>query len=320
MYNIGIIGFGGMGHNHFLAMADYPRAKVKGVFDPDLKRRELAKSLGIAAYPSINALFADPEIDIVIIASTNDAHKEQSIKALAAGKHVICEKPATITSTELLEIIEASKKHGVMFTINQNRRMDRDFLLMRENIALIGDVYAIESRVHSSKGLPLGWRTSKVHGGGMLLDWGVHLIDQILYMVDEKVINIFCKFYNIHHSDVDDNFKLILTLESGLTAHIEVGTSNFAALPRWYVLGKQGTLQIDDWNGRGKVASRTDTLEIAATIPHSRHLDAVYDQLLDAIEGKAPLKITADQALRVMKVIESAFLSSETGAAVVVSI
>ncbi|MCL2874421.1 MAG: Gfo/Idh/MocA family oxidoreductase [Defluviitaleaceae bacterium] len=353
MYNVGIIGFGGMGHYHFLSMSNYSKTKVKGIFDIDPKRNEFAKSLGLTAYTSSDALFADPEIDIVIIASTNDVHKEHSINSLAAGKHVICEKPVTITSSDLQEIIDAAAKYQGLFTINQNRRTNRDFLLMEEYVkkGLLGDIYAIESRIEGSRGVPKGWRTLKALGGGMLLDWGVHLIDQIMYMIDEKITNVFCKMYSIHYPDVDDNFRLTLTFESGLTAQIEVGTNNFIAHPRWYVLGKQGTLQIDDWDCNGRIVrcinddntwedeivytkagptktmaprceKSTETIKIfePEDSEYNKGLHAVYNQFLNAIEGLDELKITTDQAMRVMKIIEAAFLSNDTKAAVKVNI
>ncbi|MCL2854459.1 MAG: Gfo/Idh/MocA family oxidoreductase [Defluviitaleaceae bacterium] len=324
MYRIGIVGFGSMGHQHFAALLKYDRAQVIGVFDPCPERVGLAESLGLLAYPSAEALFADPKIDIAIIASTNNLHKDHSINALGAGKHIICEKPATITSTELLEVIDVAQKNGKFFTINQNRRWDKDFLLMKEHIesGLLGRVYTIESRVHNSFGIPKGWRNAKDMGGGMMLDWGVHLIDQILHMTDKVVTNVFCRMNHLHYPDVEDDFKLFLTFCCGLTAQIEVGTNNFAALPRWYVLGKQGTLQVDDWDCRGKIVIQTQTIQIPGTANARSHkyLNAVYSQLLDAIEGAAELKITPHQALRVMRTIEAAFLSSNTKSALEVSI
>jgi predicted dehydrogenase len=348
MYNAGIIGFGGMGHQHFEMLSKYGRAKAKGMFDINPKRNEVAESLGLTAYSSLDSLLADTEIDIVIIASLNNLHKEHSVSAMAAGKHVICEKPATVTSKELREVIDAAEKYRKVFTINQNRRTNEDFLLMKKHAGegLLGRVYAIESRVEGSRGIPEGWRTQRSFGGGMMLDWGVHLIDQIMYMVNEKVISVFCRMYNVHYTEVEDNFNLILTFESGLTAQIEVGTNNYIAHPRWYVTGEQGTLQIDDWDCKGRIARCTDRENVwgdgiiltragpsktmaprsessiettyisADEFRNDEGLHAVYDQFFDAVEGRAELTITAEQAMRVMKVMEAAFLSHETKSAV----
>ena len=351
MFNLGIIGFGGMAEYHFKCLKEYERINIKGVFDVNPERCKYAVEQGLKAYGSKEELFSDPDIDIILVATTNEVHKELLIEAMEAGKHVISEKPVTLTSWELEEVIEASKKYKKVFTIDQNRRTNKDFVLMKRSVeaGLLGDVYAIESRVEGSRGMPTGWRTIKRLGGGMMVDWGVHLIDQIMYMIDQKVTNVFCKMYNIQYSEVEDNFRLTMTFESGLTAHIEVSTNNYITHPRWYVLGKQGTLQIDNWDCNGKIvrcidkenvwvdeivytkagptktmaprnANSTEEIVLAEPMDVVDNLTVVYDGLLDAIEEKAPLKITPEQAMRVIKVMEAAFLSSETSSAINVEI
>lgn len=238
-----------------------------------------------------------------------------------------------------------------MFSVDQNRRTNKDFVLMRRKVeeGLLGDVYFIESRVEGSRGMPSGWRTIKALGGGMMLDWGVHLIDQILYMVNKKVTNVYCKMFYVVYHEVEDNFHLTLTFEDGLTAVIEVGTNNFICHPRWYVRGKKGTLQIDGWDCAGKIVRAVDdenqwqdeivytkagptktmaprsqgsTEEIALSEPMdvTDSILVVYDGFLDAVEGKAPLAITPQQALRVMQVMEAAHKSAQSGEAVKVCI
>lgn len=351
-YKLGIIGYGGMAGNHFKQLSNgNTKVTIKGVYDIDNSRLEVAKGQGLVAYNNREELLKDDEIDIVLVAATNEVHKEIAIDALRAGKHVICEKPVTMTSGELLEIMEVAKETGKIFTVDQNRRVNKDFVLMRRSIekGLIGKPYVIESRVEGSRGIPSGWRTEKEKGGGMMLDWGVHLIDQIMYMVDEKVKDIYCKMYSVNYPDVDDNFRLTMTFESGLTAHIEVSTNNFITHPRWYVLGTEGTLQIDDWSCNGKVVrcierenewdaeikevkagptktmaprspETVETIELCEPTDVIDNLDVVYEQLVDAIEGKAELTIRPEQALRVMKVMEACFESDKKSEVVKVNI
>lgn len=346
-YTVGIIGYGGMAGHHRKYLAEYDRVRFKGVYDINSERGKVAESQGMIAYSSKEELFTDPEIDIVLIATSNEVHKQLAIEAMAAGKHVLCEKPVTMSSKELVEVMEAAKKYDRVFTIDQCRRTNRDFVLMKRKVeeGLIGKPYVIESRVEGSRGMPKGWRTLKSLGGGMMFDWGVHLIDQIMYMVDEKVTNVFCKMYSIHYPEVDDNFRLTMTFESGLTAHIEVSTNNYITHPRWYVLGTEGTLQIDDWNCDGKIVrcidrenewqeeivytkagptktmaprseNSTETIEISEPTDVVDNLSVVYDQMIDAIEGKSELTIKPEQALRVMRVMEAAFESDEKKTAV----
>lgn len=342
MYRLGVIGYGGMGSYHVSELKSYKKIHIQGIFDMDPSRMEEAKKKGYETYATKEAMMNDPLVDIILIATTNEVHKELAIEALRAGKHVICEKPVTMNSKELEEIMVIAKETGKLFTIDQNRRTNKDFVLMKRSVeaGLLGDVYVIESRVEGSRGMPSGWRTIKALGGGMMLDWGVHLIDQLLYMIQEPVKYVFCKMYSIDYKDVDDNFRLTMTFESGLTAHIEVSTNNFITHPRWYVLGQQGTLQIDTWDCDGKIvrckdkesvweheivytkagptktmaARRQDTIEeIALSEPLDvvDQLSVVYDGFIGAIEGKHELPITAEQAMKVMKVMEAAFESSE---------
>jgi len=344
MYKLAFIGFGEMAGYHHSHLLQYDKIEAVGVYDIDRLRIKYARYLGLKSYLSLDELLDDKQIDIVLVATPNDTHKELCIAALKAGKHVLCEKPVTLSSLDLEEIIKTSEEMKKIFTVNQNRRENKDFLLMKKHVSNndIGDLYIIESRVEGSKGIPNGWRAVKSKGGGMMMDWGVHLIDQLLYMHDKKVVNIFCKMYHINFSEVEDNFRLIMTFEDGLSAYIEVSTNNFITHPRWYVLGTKGTMQIKSWDCDGKIVRPLDTYEqydkkisksnagptvtmaprdessvesIDISIPSLefdyQELCTVYKQMVNAIEFKEPLTITPHQCLRVIKVIEAAFLSAE---------
>lgn len=343
-YLIGIIGFGGMAGHHYTQLSKgNTKVSIKGVYDINPDRLKVAEEKKLVAYASKEELLNDPEIDIVLIATTNEVHAELAIEAMRCGKHVICEKPATPTSAELESIIEASKKYNKVFTIDQNRRTNKDFVLMRRTVesGIIGEPYVIESRVEGSRGMPSGWRTIKELGGGMMLDWGVHLIDQIMYMYDGvKVKSVYCTKNSIQYPDVDDNFRLVMIFENGVEARIEVATNNYITHPRWYVLGKTGTIQIDSWDCEGKVvrcidkenswaeeivytkagptktmaprnANSVETIQLHEPLDVEDNLDPVYRQLTDAIESKAELKIKPEEALRVIRVMEAAMLSWE---------
>ena len=101
----------------------------------------------------------------------------------------------------------------------------------------LGPVFNIETRVHGSRGIPGDWRNAKVHGGGMVLDWGVHMLDQIMMMVEKPLRSVYAILSHVTNDDVDDGFKIFLDFEGGLNVQVEVGTSNFINLPRWYMQG-----------------------------------------------------------------------------------
>ena len=133
---------------------------------------------------------------------------------------------------------------------------------------------------------------------------------------------------------------MTMTFENGIVAHVEVSTNNYVKHPRWYVLGDEGTLVINDWDCEGEIVRCLDkdniwgeeiavnkagptktmaprspetvqTFKISAPEDVTDNLTVVYNQLLDAVEKKAELTIKPEQALRVMKVMEAAFESAE---------
>lgn len=253
---IGIVGYGGMGEYHERDLIkNNPYVTVKGVFDIDNEKVELAKSKGLVVYESYEKLLNDDEIEAILVATPNDSHKELSIKALQRNKHVICEKPVTICSEDLLEIIKVSNKNNKVFMVHQNRRWDSDYLIIRNlyKNKQIGDLFQIESRVHGANGIPGDWRHIKKHGGGMLLDWGVHILDQILFMVDSPIKSIYSDLSYVLGNEVDDGFITYITFENEVRAVLEVGTSNFVKLPRWYVKGLKGSGVIYDWDLSGEL-------------------------------------------------------------------
>lgn len=253
---IGIVGYGGMGGYHESDLIkNNPNVSVKGVFDIDNSKVELAKTKSLVGYSSYEELLNDNEIEAVLVATPNDSHKEISIKALNNKKHVICEKPVTINSNDLLELVEVAKKNDKVFMVHQNRRWDSDYLIMRDlyKNKQIGDLFQIESRVHGANGIPGDWRHIKKHGGGMLLDWGVHILDQILFMVDSPIKSIYSDLSYVLGDEVDDGFVTYIIFKNGVRAVLEVGTSNFIKLPRWYVKGLNGSGAIYDWDLSGEL-------------------------------------------------------------------
>ncbi len=340
-FNEVIVGFGGMGNWHReLIESGIDNLHLKGVYDIAEAPREKARQMGYKVYESLDEVLADPDVDIVLCSTPNDCHKDIVIKALKAGKNAVSEKPVTLCSEDLQEMIDAANETGKIFTVHQNRRWDEDFLTIKKiyDEGLLGDVFNIESRVHGSRGIPGDWRKEKIHGGGMMLDWGVHIIDQALQMIPEKIKSVYCTVTNITNTEVDDGFTLVLTFESGLRYLLEVGTSNFIDLPRWYIQGVNGSAVINDWSLNGKIvritnwdkndavpiktaagltktmAPRTDETIATEALPVVKSdIKDFYRNVMDAISGKAEQKIKHCELMRVMKLMEAAFESANTG-------
>ena len=338
---VALIGYGGMGNWHVRKILAGGAVELAGIYDIDPKRVDAAHEKDIYTYSSLEELLADKSVEIVTIATPNQLHKPLAIQAMAAGKHVISEKPVTLSSEDLQEMIDASKKYGRLFTVHQNRRWDAEYLMMKEvyDSGKLGEVFGIQSIVHGSHGIPGDWRGHKEFGGGMILDWGVHLIDQMLCIVEDlKIKSVYCKCDHITNYEVDDGFKLDIYFENGLTGRIEVGTSNFINMPRYYMTGTNGSAIIPEWNHNCKIVACTnwdpgDVVPVvtaagltktmaprsAETISESEIIKPVsdvhdfYRNVVKAIDGEEEQIVTHAQLMRVMKVMEAAFKSDELG-------
>ncbi len=339
-YAAAVVGFGGMGNWHREMLCGFDDMFFAGIFDIDPSKQDYARGMGIRAYDSLDEVLSDPSLDIVVVATPNDFHKEISIRAMQAGKNVICEKPVTLSSADLQDMLDSARESGVLFTVHQNRRWDEDYLAMKKiyEDKMLGEVFSIESRVHGSRGIPGDWRGKKEKGGGMVLDWGVHILDQLLQMIPGKIRTVYAKMTHVTNHEVDDGFRIILEFYSGTTALAEVGTSNFVSLPRWYMQGENGTAVIEDFSCKGKIVSvtnwelkdavpvrtaagltktmapRTDETIRESGLPLvSGDIRDFYRNVTDTIAGKAEAYIKHDELMRGMKLMEAAFRSDELG-------
>ena len=339
-YNLVIVGYGGMGSYHAKLLKENQSINVMGTFDILEERCAASLADGYKVYESNEAVLSDNDVDIVLIATPNDVHKEIAIAALNAKKHVICEKPVTIYSEDLEEIMKVAEATKRNFIVHQNRRWDKDFLTIKKiyDEYIIGNVFHIESRVQGANGIPGDWRHLKAHGGGMLLDWGVHLLDQLLFMVDSKIASVYANLSFVLGNEVDDGFQTIITFENGSTALIEVGTTNFIQLPRWYVKGTAGTAVIEDWSIEGKIVTQNFGVDIEAPKPIQagqgltktmappsesavstsdlpeveQTMENFYDNVISVIEGKAEPIVKNTEVLLVLRLIETIFKAAET--------
>lgn len=343
-FGVAIIGYGGMGTWHTQELQTMEELTLCGVYDILPERNAVAEQAGLHAYASREELLQDPNVQLVTVAIPNDLHHDVCIDCMKHGKNVISEKPVCLNHQELQEMIDASKEYGVLFTVHQNRRWDEDYLIMKKlyDEGTLGRVFNIESRVHGSRGIPGDWRNQKEHGGGMVLDWGVHLLDQILMMVDKPLRSVYADLSHVTNEAVDDGFKALLHFDDDLTVQVEVGTSNFISLPRWYMQGENGTAVIYDWDLSGKIvmvsdwenrdavpvvtaagltktmAPRTD--EPIETYPLPKVQSDVrdfYRNVIKACRGEEEQLIRHDQVMNVMKLMEAIFRSGETGQTVI---
>jgi predicted dehydrogenase len=341
---LGIIGFGGMGKWH---AKNAPRAGVEitAVCDIVEERWKEAEDGGYKLYKSAEALLADPQVNTVVLTVPNYLHKEMCLKAAAAGKNVIAEKPAAMSTAELDEMEAACRKAGVFFTAHQNRRWDKDMLIVKKayDENLLGNIFTMESKLHSGNGYMHEWHIYKKYGGGMIYDWSVHLIDQILFMMPGVTISsLYGDVKNVLHEEVDDYFKIIMKMSNDITVHIELSTYILEYQPRWLVAGDKGTMIIRNFACEGTILRTGQLLEklppritettagptrqFAPVPPGGIVTEALPPVIADwvdfyknvgaVLEGKEESKIKISEVRRVLGVMEAVRTSSETGQAI----
>ena len=336
---VAVLGYGGMGAAHTRMLKRYDEVECVGVYDINPSRNEEAKENGLNVYSGFDAMLNDPEVDAVTVAVPNDVHLEACVKAMNAGKHVVCEKPVALSHGDLQEMIDTAKRNNVIFTVHQNRRWDKDYRIVKKIVDdnTLGKVFCIESRVHGSRGIPGDWRNKKECGGGMVLDWGIHLFDQMFLIAGNRKLKfLYATLSYVTNEECDDGFKVIAQFEDDLQFHVEVGTSNFINLPRWYVLGENGSAVVEDWSNNGHITMVSDwenrdavPVETAAgwtktmaprtsdTITEyplpdvESDLSDFYKNFGRAIRGEEEQLVKHFEVMRTMKFMEAVFESAE---------
>lgn len=335
--NIVIIGYGGMGGYHAERLRKIPEITVVGTFDIDPARAAVSEKNGYKAYPTADAVFADKNVDAVLIATPNDVHPHYVELAAKAGKSVLCEKPAANDVQTFDKMVDDARKGGVILEVHQNRRWDSDFLMVRDILesGVIGKLERIESYVMGANGIPGGWRKVKAHGGGMMLDWGVHLIDQLCLLMHAPIDRLYASVGYNQGFDVDDMFTLEM-FSDGVSYNCRVDTNSFVSLPRWMLYGRDGTAIIEDWDKHGKIVTAvygTDAVPVGiqagngftktmAYRPHEAvkeyplpperfNPDAFYHNFAAAVAGKEKPVVDNAQVRRVLQIMETALQGGE---------
>jgi predicted dehydrogenase len=244
---VGISGFGRSGCNiHAQALAAMPDLySIKAVFDPLEDRRANLPQPGIVARTSFDELIADPEVELIIVASPNKWHARQARAALAAGKHVLCEKPFGFTTADVDSMIAAAKSAGRVLQPFQQRRYEADFLKVREicESGLLGKITHVRIAWHGF-GRRWDWQTLRSYGGGQLYNNGPHLIDHGLELFGASEPEIWCDLKNsLSSGNAEDEFKILLRGENAPTIQLELLSTAAFGDERWRICGTAGGLR-----------------------------------------------------------------------------
>ncbi len=203
---IAVVGCGRIANNaHFPAFAQMKDIRIKYACDLIIEKAEKAKENFLFVENVItdyNVALKDPEVEVVFVLTPNYAHYEITMAALKAGKHVMCEKPVTVNYELSKEMADEAEKQGKILNIGVCNRFNKSIEMLEElnRQGRFGNIYHIYCSFRSFRSIPgLGgaFTTKEQSGGGVLIDWGVHFFDLILYILGyPKLKNVTCDAYN----------------------------------------------------------------------------------------------------------------------------
>ena len=319
MIGVGLIGYGlGGAVFHAPLIQAEPRLRLHVVVTSRAGQVERDHP-GVRVVASADELLADPAVELVVVAAPNAVHHELAAAALLAGRHVVVDKPFTLTTADADELIALAESEDRLLSVFQSRRWDGDFLTVRRCLeaGLLGRVSSFISRYDRFRPAPKGgWKEEDVPGSGILWDLGPHLVDQALQLfgLPETV----WADLHVQRPGVEAVDYVHLVLGYGrLRVLLHAGMELRDPGPRFEVHGDRGSLLT-----RGLDLQEVDatlTTEVAglelrgrlAGVPDDH--GAFYAAMAAAVAGEGPVPVTAAEARDTVMVIEHALASSHEG-------
>jgi predicted dehydrogenase len=287
---------------------------------------------------TIDELLADENIDLLVITTPNETHFPFAVKCLHAGKHVVVEKPFTISTSEAKTLVDLAKASDHVLSVYQNRRYVSDYLTIKEILSkqLLGDIHEFEAHYdrYRVEARPAAWREAVKPGSGIFYDLGPHLLDQVFALFGLPIAvaaDIRCQR---PHAKVDDFFNLWLNYPFGKVI-LHAGMLIREPGPRYMIHGNKGSFikygedvqeaklragalpVTEDWGYEpeeffGLVHTEKDGKIIKEKYPSLRgDYGKYYINLYNTIVNGAPLKERPEHGYNTIRLIELAFESNE---------
>ena len=343
MIRTGIVGYGLAGrlfHAYLVSRTEGLQLTAVASRDPE-RRAQARRDWSADTHETLTGLLADDGIELVILATPHHTHASLAIEAMEAGRHVVVDKVMCMSAAEAGEMIAVSRRRGVMLSVFHNRRWDWGYLTVRKAVddGLLGDPFLVERAVHRFRA-SRGWRTSRAESGGLLYDWGAHLVDQGLQLLAGRPAEVHCKGHKrVWEGDIEDHVTCTLYFETGAEYRMEISNLSHISKPHWYVLGTRGSLvktgldPQEDWMKKGRIEDAAEAPEDRVRVVAERDGEA-EETILDPVKGSwvdyyrniaavlsegAELAVQPREMLELMKVLDAATESLETGRVVSMS-
>lgn len=339
----GIVGCGVIGPTHARALRNLPGAQLVAVTDVVAERAEkLAKDFDVEVAGTVEELAGRADVDVVCVCVPSGLHVEVALKAVAAGKHVVVEKPIDVSLEAADRLISAGHAAGVVVSVISQHRFDPGIRALKELVdsGALGRIVVADTRIkwyRSQAYYDSGdWRgTWALDGGGALMNQGIHYVDMVRWIVGLPAEVTAITATNAHERiEVEDTVLALLRWSSGAVGTLEASTSVFPGMSeRLEVSGTGGTgvveggrLIINERIGEGEVGSYGRTIrsdqgagDTAAADPKAVGAVGHVAQLGDVIEainnGRAPL-MTGEEGRASLELALAVYESARRGSTV----
>jgi predicted dehydrogenase len=341
----GLIGFGLAGRAfHAPLLAAEPRYELSAVVTSSPERAAAVRDEhpGARVIASADELFARAgDLDLVVVASTNETHVPLALRGVEAGLGVVVDKPLAPASADARALVEAAERAGTLLTVFQNRRWDGDVRTLAAAIARgdLGEVRRFESAFEWWKPqVGAGWRDTAgpATGGGILFDLGPHLIDQAIRLFGEVVEVRGELDIRRPGAGADDDAYVSLHHASGVRSQLWMSAVAPVMRPRFRVTGSRAVFRCEGLDpqeahalagrrptdpgfglhddGRTAFLEEPDGSRTAVPLLPGDHL-GFYRELADALEAGGAPPVDPRDAVRVLEIIEQVHRSTTTGRA-----
>lgn len=323
MIKVGVIGIGSFGKKRVAAVKSSSNGELVGLADVDIqKAKTIGQDLGVQHY-DVDSLLSNKEIDAVIIATPNKYHMPLSIRALKAGKHVLCEKPLARTSEEARKMVEAAKEADRFLKTGSNHRyflsVQKAYEIVKKG--LIGEIINFNGRIgNDGESFKNSWVWDKeISGGGTMLDNGCHLLDISRWFMGDFATATGITT-NLYWEDcpVEDTGTGIFLTREGKMAVINTSWRQLSGYFYFEINGRDGYVTVDgrfDTHGGDnlywmslKENGKIHSINYAQTKPNS-YIFELEDFFRNIEKGTEP-KPSGKDGLEVVKMVEAVYKSN----------